>query len=231
MSTLTLRALAAALVDLLLPGSCGGCGVPGPGWCAACAARVAPSWPVVRGGPPVRAVGRHAGPLRAALLAYKERGRAELGRPLGALLADAVAAAGPDVRGACLVPVPSSRRAVRERGGDHVLRLTRVVARRTGLPIVPALAPTREVRDSAGLGREARAANLAGAFAAAVATGRRAVLVDDIVTTGATLREAGRALRRAGWVGATAVVIAATPAPPVSSRTRLATSSRVYWMT
>lgn len=209
--------LLSALGDLVLPRCCAGCGRPGAVLCAGCRPPTAPARVPVPG-LQVWAAGPYAGGLRRALIAYKERGRAELGRPLGALLAGAVAAAGPDVRGACLVPVPSSRRAVRERGGDHVLRLTRVVARRTGLPIVPALALAREVRDSAGLGREARAANLAGAFAAAAAAGRRAVLVDDIVTTGATLREARRALRRAGWAGATAVVIAATPPPAAAPR-------------
>jgi predicted amidophosphoribosyltransferase len=179
----------------------------------------------------VWAAGPYAGGLRRALIAYKERGRVELGGPLGALLADAVATAAAGARGAYpvgpyLVPVPSSRRAARERGGDHVLRLARSAGRRTGLPVAPVLALTRAVRDSAGLGREARAANLAGAFAAAGAPGRCAVLVDDIVTTGAPLREARRALLRAGWAGAVAAVVAATPPPAAPRPSGVAASRR-----
>ena len=81
------RVLLAALLDLLLPGSCGGCAAPGPGWCAGCAARLGPlRWPVLPGGPPVVAAGRYRGPLRTAVLAYKERGRRDLAGPLAALL-------------------------------------------------------------------------------------------------------------------------------------------------
>ncbi len=197
-----------ALADLVLPRACAGCGRPGEVLCGRC-------WPGLRPGP-VRvdgvrayAAGRYADALRAALLAYKERGRLELAGPLGALLADAVLATGPGP--ACLVPIPSSARARRERGGDHVLRLARHAARRCDLPVVRALRPTRRVADSAGLGRDQRAANLAGALDAVPGDGRVPVLVDDIVTTGATLREAARALLRAGWPQPVAAVVAATP--------------------
>jgi predicted amidophosphoribosyltransferase len=166
-------------------------------------------------GPAVFAAGRYAGGVRAALIAYKERGRAELTRPLGALLAAAVSAAigelPPGGVRPCLVPVPSSARASRRRGGDHALRLARAAGRVSRLPVVPALSLARQVHDSAGLGREARAANLAGAFVASAGPGRPAVLVDDIVTTGTTLREAYRALCLAGWDCPAAAVVAATP--------------------
>lgn len=201
------------LADLVLPHWCAGCGRAGAALCADCRPFPPPARVPVAG-LEVWAAGQYAGGLRCALIAYKERGRAELARPLGALLADAVAAAGPDVRGACLVPVPSSASASRARGGDHALRLARAAGRTGGLPVIRGLRLAREVRDSAGLGRQARAANLAGAFVAVAAgAGRRAVLVDDIVTTGATLREARCALRRAGWAVPGAAVIAATPRP------------------
>ena len=93
----TLHTFAAALLDLLLPGACGGCGAPGPGWCAACGARLVPSWPALPGGPPVVAVGRYRGPLRTALLAYKERGRRDLAAPLARLLAGVLAGVLADV--------------------------------------------------------------------------------------------------------------------------------------
>jgi predicted amidophosphoribosyltransferase len=93
-----------------------------------------------------------------------------------------------------------------------VLRLARHAARRTATPLVPALSLARRVRDSAGLHRDERAANLAGAMRATGPLGSgRAVIVDDIVTTGATLHEAARALREAGWTILGGAAVAATP--------------------
>ncbi len=230
-------AVLAALLDLVLPRSCVGCGYPGVALCAACG----PGEPVRRllpGGPPVLAAGEYDGALRRALLAYKERGRRDLADPLGRLLATAVreststaaaaarATAGvwagetsargspPVSRGAppVLVCVPSDRARAAERGGDHVLRLARVAARRSGVRVAPGvLRQRRVVADSAGLGIRERAANLHDALTARPGGGRVALLVDDIVTTGATLGEAQRALQCAGWEVAGAVVVAATP--------------------
>ena len=212
---LTPCALAAALIDLLLPGLCGGCGTPGPGWCAACAARIAPSWPVLPGGPPVHIVGRYAGPLRTALLAYKERGRRDLAGPLARLLAGAVAGVPPGAsRGEWwLVPAPSRPAAARARGGDHVLRLCRELARADPrLRVAPALTLGRRARDSVGLDAAARAANLAGRLRvdarALPPVGAEVIVVDDVVTTGATLRACRAALARADLVVTAAVVLA-----------------------
>jgi predicted amidophosphoribosyltransferase len=102
---------------------------------------------------------------------------------------------------------------VRARGDDPAARLTRAAGARTGIRTASgALTVARTVLDSAGLGRAERARNLEGAFRGrAGPVGRSALLVDDIVTTGATLREADRALRAAGWTVAGAAVVAATP--------------------
>lgn len=158
----------------------------------------------------MHAAGRYEAGLRTALLAYKERRRYELAGPLAALL---VGAAARLLRpGTVLVPVPSRRSAARRRGGDHVLRLARHAGARLGLLTVSSLRLARPVRDSAGLRGDERSANLAGAMAArAGPAGTRALLVDDIVTSGATVREAVRALREAGWPVLGAVAVAATP--------------------
>ena len=202
-----------ALTDLVLPRRCAGCGRPGELLCVSCR----PS------GPPLRlagfdavvlAAGRYEHRLRSAVLAYKERGRHELARPLAQLLAVAalLSLRGPGAP-VVLVPVPSARAAARRRGGDHVLRLARVAGARWRIPVEPALRLVRAVHDSAGLGAAARHANLAGAMAAArpPPSVPAALLVDDIVTTGATLHEATRALRAAGWPVLGAVALAATP--------------------
>lgn len=205
------------LLDLVLPRRCLGCEAPASGLCPECVARVAPVRPGVDVGVPVAAGGAYAGAVRAALLRYKERGRRDLAGPLAALLARALAELA--VPGTVLVPVPGSRAVAAERGGDHVLRLARRVARPAGLPVGRVLSLARAKQDSAALDAAARARNLAGAFAARAAPPSRptyavqpvAIVVDDIVTTGATLREAVRALQTAGWTVAGAAVVAATP--------------------
>lgn len=233
----------AALADLLLPRTCAGCGVPGAVLCARCAAALArPHLAAPRrfpwGFPPTVAAGAYAGPVRPAVVEFKERGRAELAVPLGAALALAVAAVvsavpGP-ARPVALVPVPSSRAGLRARGRDHVRELTaRAVTelRAAGLPAGEARLLRRRgrVRDSAGLSAAQRRANLAGTFARVAGplpAGALLVLVDDVVTSGATLVEAAAALAPGGSVDGApvlAAVVAATPrsAPEGSARADL----------
>lgn len=207
-----------SLVDLVLPRRCAGCGNPGPALCSGCRPGGDPV-PLGGAGVPVVAAGAYEDALRRAVLAYKERGRRDLARPLGELLADAVAGVVGVVGAArpppdlTVIPVPSSRAARAARGGDHLEPLARRAARRCGLRVEPAaLSLVRRPADSAGLTVAARAANLDGAMRAAPApTGSIALVVDDVVTTGATLREAIRALRAGGWAVSGAATVAATP--------------------
>jgi predicted amidophosphoribosyltransferase len=201
--------LAAALLELALPRSCLLCGSAGSAWCLACRPRRA-SLRLVLDGVPVVARASYAGAVRVALLEYKERGRRDLTAPLAELLAEAVhQACGADRP--VLVPMPSRRPAVREREGDHLLRLTRRCGSRLRLTTAPVLTMRRNVADSARLAAGQRAANLRGALRAAPGQGRVALVVDDIATSGASLRAAFAALRAAGWSVQAAAVIAATP--------------------
>jgi predicted amidophosphoribosyltransferase len=199
--------LLAAVVDLVLPRLCLGCGVAGSALCRRClpgAPRAVLDEPVP--GLPVLAGAAYGGAVRRAVLAFKERGRRDLVGTLGLVLGRTVAAlmAGLPREATVLVAVPSSRSAAAARGGDHVLRLARRAAVVSGVRVAPGVLQLgRAVQDSAGLGRRGREQNLHGALRARAPTGgragpRRAIVVDDIVTTGATLREAVRALRAAG---------------------------------
>ncbi|MET7284225.1 ComF family protein [Streptomyces sp. NPDC005573] len=183
--------------------------------------------PEPAGLPVVHAAAPYAQEVRALLLAHKERGALTLTGALGAALAGAVragltsgershpdtaagvcgAGAGPAAGPVLLVPVPSARWAVRARGHDPVRRMALAAAgrlRTAGTParVVPVLRQRRRVADQAGLGARERRENLAGALevvagGARLLDGGRVVLVDDLITTGASLAEAARALREA----------------------------------
>lgn len=178
---------------------------------------VAPAWPDPRpaGLRPPYAAGPYDGALRAAVLACKERRVGALVPPLGDLLADAVGrvvtACGGSPGLLVLVPVPSRRSSVRARGSDTTALLTARAARvlrRTSGPVRTArlLAVREDVADQSGLDADARAANLAGACHVRPGVRRRVarwgrvhvVVCDDVLTTGATAREAQRALEDAG---------------------------------
>lgn len=171
--------------------------------------------------PPVAAIAAYDAAVRSALVHHKERAAYALTAHLADALARAVACAvaAVDSCSASLVPVPSSASARRARGDDPLLRLARAAAvrlRRAGAPVVveaAILRHARAVRDSAGLTAPERAENLAGAFAVVPTYRARAesgplVLVDDLMTTGATLAEAARALRAAGMPAVAGAVVA-----------------------
>ena len=193
-------ALSGAL-SLLLPVWCAGCDAPDVVLCGECrrtlaAEAAAPGPPrTLHGGLRVHAAVEFSGVAARTIRAFKEEGRTALAGPLGAALAvsaaAALTAASDDV---VFVPVPSSRAAYRRRG-HHIAEL---LARRAGLPVARMLRVVAPTSDQRLLGRADRASNVAGSMRARGAAGARVIVVDDVVTTGATLVEAARALRAAG---------------------------------
>jgi predicted amidophosphoribosyltransferase len=222
--------LIAPVVDLLTGASCAGCGRPGRLLCPPCRdglrglARPARPTPCPAGLVPPWAAGEYAGLLRELVLGHKERGQLGLHRPLGLLLADAVeAAVGSPGCPVLLVPVPSRPGTVRSRGHDATYRMTRSAAavlrargHRAGVARLLVVGP---VLDQAGLDARARAANLTGSMACPSARLRTlarrlgeavVVVCDDVLTTGATAREAQRALAASGVPVAAIATVAAT---------------------
>ncbi|MGH3743952.1 MAG: ComF family protein, partial [Mycobacteriales bacterium] len=153
-----------AVWDLVVGARCAGCDAPGRPWCRDCrsalaAAPVSPRRaqvvPEPRGLPATWTSGWYDGPVRTALLAYKERGRRELAGPLGALLAGSVGrvAVHPE---AVTVGIPASPAGRRARGYDHVGLLVRAAVARGAPPSAALLRWSRQTDDQAGLGVQAR---------------------------------------------------------------------------
>ena len=221
-----------AALGLLLDRRCLGCCAPDGLVCAGCVAllrgppaTVAPRLP---GMPPCWATTTYDGPLRPLLAAAKERGQMAVRRRVGEALGLAAgmalrtAAARGSAARVVLVPVPSSAAAVRARGDDVVLALARDAARllRTAGDDVTALAALRSSgprRDQVGLTTAERRANVAATMRVrrrrleAVRSADVVVVVDDVVTSGATLAEAAAVLRSVGARVPVAAVVAATP--------------------
>jgi predicted amidophosphoribosyltransferase len=234
MSAAVLDPLLDAWADLVHGGRCLGCARPGRLLCRPCAAGLpvlglpTRPTPCPAGLVPCFAGGEYVDLLRALVLAHKERRAFGLAGPLGGVLAGSVAAAGAGGGRLVLVPVPSRPEVVRGRGHDPLLRVTRVAATRlrrlhrqpdgADVRVLPVLRQRVAVVDQAGLGAAARSANLAGSMAvdpraraALVRCGPvRVVVCDDVLTTGATAREAQRALAEAGVPVVAVACVAAT---------------------
>ena len=203
--------------------------VDGPRW-------VAPD-PAPAGIPPVASSARYEGPVARLVSAYKDDGRRDCASVLGELLSAAVQAAvgaivsdalaEPPRAGASpadrlwpvlVVPVPSSAAARRRRGDSPLVALVRRACRgfaRSEVRPLGALHHRRRLADQAGLDAAGRAANLEQSMGvrsrwSPVVAGSRCVLVDDVMTTGATLAEAARAMREAGARDVRAATICAT---------------------
>ncbi len=154
----------------------------------------------------VYAVGRYGGALRRAVLAYK-RGRCDAGDALAALLVERLMPFVP--RDAIVVPVPTHAARRRERGFDQSVRLARACGLASDVPVVVAL---RQVAGDGQRGRDRNARLRARGRFACVApelvAGASIVLLDDVLTTGATLRDCAATLAACDANVTAALVIA-----------------------
>lgn len=169
---------------------------------------------------PVLALGEYAGDLQRLILAWKNGGMLHLGRRIAPALAPAVGelAARSRVRRPALVPVPSRLGARLRRGEDHTAELVRELGRLgAGTPLLLRSTPTTAQEGQGARQRRSRRIRLAkDAARRAGDGGRPVVIVDDVVTTGSTLRGMHHALTEAGLpvIGAVVVASARVPRPP-----------------
>lgn len=227
------RQLLTEVADLVWPAQCAGCGRRGTPWCPHCAADLAASTfdggprlvrprPAPPGLPPVWAWASYDGLVRSTIVVYKDRDRRDLARILIPLLAEAVASAlSAVVRWPVLVvPVPATSAAVRRRGDRPLETLGRGAVRLLDprgqhLVWAPCLRTVRALGDQAGLDAAARRTNLSGAFAVSPRwrkglAATDCLVIDDVVTTGATLADAARAIRDGGGEPRAGATLAAT---------------------
>ena len=208
---LPVREACADALALLLPIGCAGCDEPDVSLCPPCAAALAPDPRRQLVEAPDGAVAvwsglAFEGVAARVLRAIKEDGRTSLARALAPALSAALVCADAG-DGVLLVPMPTSSRAYRRRG----FRVPELLVRRCGHRASTLLRHVRRTADQRGLDRGARVRNVAQSLVATGGAGARIVLVDDVVTTGASLAEAVRALRCAGAEVVGAVTVAATP--------------------
>lgn len=207
------RVFRGAVLDalaVLLPVECAGCGADDRVLCAACRGSLVPevSSRLLEAGLRVWSGLEYDGVARSVMLALKRDGRTDAARFLAPALAAAVVAAAPDPEGIVVVAVPGARAGFRRRGYDPV----RLLLARAGLGSLRVFAPARPHRAQKLLDVGERETNLRGAFRLRRAVaGHRILIVDDVVTSGATLREAARVLREGGADVVGAAVVASTP--------------------
>lgn len=225
------------LLALLYPPMCAVCDspltewrLPRPGFCRRCLDAMpliresdpeSAALTTVEAGFPVAAAGEYGGPLRDAVHLLKYARRDDLARPLAALMGDLLARLERERDGAwkrprLLVPVPLHPARERRRGYNQAQLLAVRLSRRFGIPLAPRRALRRRWRTSPQIGRgvERRRENMRGAFRAGWRKGlkgKRVLLVDDVITTGATLEACADALRAAGAGPVTGLVLARTP--------------------
>lgn len=184
------------------PAVCSSCAhpLPEPGLCGRCIAD-----------PPhydqVIAACRYAYPLDALIQSYKYRGRLAAAPALAALLAGRIRSR-PDL----IVPMPLAAQRLRERGFNQALELARIIGRQLDAPVSAGLCiKSRDTPPQSRLPWKARQRNIRGAFVVLGSVeGCHVAVVDDVLTTGATLSELARNLKRAGAARVTGYVIART---------------------
>lgn len=184
-------------LDLCARRNCFGCGLSGSWLCRGCARQLSPAGAraPIPGVAAIHCPWAYEGAARDLILALKLRSRRDVAEPLIEATLGAIRATGS--MATCVTWVPARRRDIRARGFDHARVLAAGIAEGLGLPLRSLLVRTDTRPDQAGLTGEQRRANLVGAFEARPEPGS-VLLVDDLITTGATATVCTHALGVAG---------------------------------
>ncbi|MGN6754954.1 MAG: ComF family protein [Thermomicrobiales bacterium] len=223
-----LRHTRRTLLDLVFPPRCAGCGRRGGWFCHSCLSQLmplAPPWCQHCGRPLpdgqwrcrfcqqgdlpaldwARAAYPHSGAIRKAIHRFKYAGEQARAESLAALLAPLLLQAPAGDNPPRVAPVPLSAARQRARGYNQAAELARVLTRANGWPLDTGLVRVRATPPQVGLDRAARQENVRGAFAwrGEALFGQRVLLVDDVMTTGATANECAATMKAAGalWIG------------------------------
>lgn len=215
------------LADMLFPPRCVFCGEiipPGTQICGKCEKTVLPKKTILKlhlNSPnsvvPCVSLFEYEGRVRESMLRYKFRGEKHCGDYYAEKLAAFVREAFPKTSFSLVTWVPLSERGKKKRGYDQSEWIARVLARELGVSCLPCLKKIGENRTQHLLRREERAANVRGVYSAAGSAqeGKTVLLVDDIVTTGATLSECAAVLLRSGAKEVICAAAAHTDKEPV----------------
>jgi len=196
-----------SLLDAVAPRRCGGCGQPGFALCPVCVAALLGEGPPAPGDG-IQAAYRYAGAVAAVIQSAKYGDARTALRQCCEQAAARVRLAASSL----LVPVPLGRRRARQRGFNQAGVLAAALADKWGCAIADGLVRVRDTRPQVGQSRSDREANLVAAFewVRGDLAGRPVVVVDDVCTTGSTIKAAAVALKRAGAGPIHATVLART---------------------
>jgi predicted amidophosphoribosyltransferase len=206
----------AELSELIFPCRCFGCHQLGPSICSSCRSNWHPHYYKTKfDSLTVHSALLYTPTASKIILAAKESGLKGADELLINAITHVLAKAVPDNTLFRLVPVPSSKASQRRRGRSFIVDLVSQISQRTGIPMIDCLQLSRRVLDQSGLHRDERASNVAGAFTLSSRARGELILVDDVVTTGATLREAARAVNSQGFqaVGSVIAITACVAQP------------------
>ncbi len=207
-----------AIIDLVFPAACAGCGRIDRVWCARCDSQLHHS-PVLHllrelqnaeQVMPVVSTGWHTGLLQTAVHALKYENLPQLAHPLGERLAAALANL--DWPMDVVMPVPLHLERLRSRGYNQAALLAQALSTISGVPLdTSTLRRHRDTRSQVGLNQRERLENMNEAFYAEAVEGRAVLVLDDVATTGATLLACASALYASGASMVCALTVTAAP--------------------
>jgi predicted amidophosphoribosyltransferase len=192
--------------QLIFPSRCFGCQKLGPSICSACRSSWYPHYYRTKQEDlTIHSSILYTSTASRIILAAKEQGVKGADELILEAIIHALEKSKIDTNLARLVPIPSSKSSQRRRGRSFIVDLVAPISQRTGIQMLDCLQLSRRVQDQSGLHRDERATNLAGAFRITSHVRGELILIDDVVTTGATLREALRAVNSQGFLAAGSV--------------------------